>query len=172
MHNRVFEKRGAVMIIERAELFSDLSVELINDIKTYVSEESFDKGAVLFRQDDPADYFFFFLEGRVELVIGTQGQIDYTVNHPGEIFGLSSMVERERYTADAKCTAPTKVAKIDKKRLTQLLEKYPSDAILFYKHLSQIIMRRLVNTYHAFLSQAESQGITYGTGQVAGDSEE
>ncbi|MGC8908813.1 MAG: cyclic nucleotide-binding domain-containing protein [Desulfomonilaceae bacterium] len=160
------------MIIERAELFSDLSVELINDIKTFVSEESFDKGAILFRQDDPADYFFILMEGRVELVIGTQGQIDYTVSHPGEIFGLSSMVDRETYTADAKCAAPTKVAKIDKKRLTRLLEKYPSDAILFYKHLSQIIMRRLVTTYQAFLLQGGSQGVTYGTGQVAGDSEE
>jgi len=160
------------MIIERAELFSDLSVELINDIKTFVSEESFDKGAILFRQDDPADYFFILMEGRVELVIGTQGQIDYTVSHPGEIFGLSSMVERERYSADAKCTAPTKVAKIDKKKLTQLLEKYPSDAILFYKHLSQIIMRRLVTTYSAFLSQGEARGLTYGTGQVERDQED
>ncbi|MGA8830920.1 MAG: cyclic nucleotide-binding domain-containing protein, partial [Desulfomonilaceae bacterium] len=87
------------MIIQRAKLFSDLSVEAINEIKTYVVEESHDQGTTLFRQDDPADYFFTLMEGRVELAIGKQGEIDYTVNQPGEIFGLSSMVDRESYTA-------------------------------------------------------------------------
>lgn len=160
------------MIIERAELFSDLSVEAINDIKTYVSEESYDKGAILFRQDDPADHFFILMDGRVELIVGKQGEIDYTVGRSGEIFGLSSMVDRETYTADAKCAAPTKVARISKKKLSAVLERYPSDALLFYKHLSQIIMRRLVDNYRAFLSHGGAQGATYGTGQVAGDSEE
>ncbi|MGO8881635.1 MAG: cyclic nucleotide-binding domain-containing protein [Desulfomonilaceae bacterium] len=160
------------MIIQRAKLFSDLSVEAINEIKTYVVEESHDKGTTLFRQDDPADYFFTLMEGRVELAVGKQGEIDYTVSQPGEIFGLSSMVDRESYTADAKCAAPTKVAKINKKKLDQILEKYPRDAMLFYKHLSSAIMKRLLDNYNAFLSQGSLQGVSYGTGQVAGDSEE
>ncbi len=160
------------MIIQRAELFSDLSMEAINEIKTSMVEESHNKGTILFRQDDPADYFFTLMEGRVELAVGKQGEIDYTVSLPGEIFGLSSMVDRDCYTADAKCTAPTKVAKIKKDKLDRILEKYPRDATLFYKHLSTAIMSRLLDNYNAFLSQGTLQGVSYGTGQVAGDSEE
>ena len=160
------------MIIQRAKLFNDLSVEAINEIKTSLVEESHDTGTILFRQDDPADYFFTLMEGRVELVVGKQGKIDYTVSQPGEIFGLSSMLDREHYTADAKCTTPTKIAKINKNKLDLILEKYPRDATLFYKHLSSAIMKRLLDNYNAFLSQGSLQGVTYGTGQVAGDSEE
>ncbi|MCL5125389.1 MAG: cyclic nucleotide-binding domain-containing protein [Deltaproteobacteria bacterium] len=160
------------MIIQRAKLFSDMSVEAINEIKSSIVEESHDRGAILFKQDEPADYFFTLMEGRVELAIGKQGEIDYTVSQPGEIFGLSSVVDRECYTADAKCTEPTKVAKIQKDKLDQILEKYPRDATLFYKHLSSAIMKRLLDNYQSFLSQGSLQGVSYGTGQVAGDSEE
>jgi len=160
------------MIIQRAELFSNLSMEAINEIKTSMIEESHNKGTMLFRQDDPADYFFTLMEGRVELAIGKQGEIDYTVSQPGEIFGLSSMLDRECYTADAKCTTSAKIAKINKNKLDKILEKYPRDATLFYKHLSSAIMRRLLDNYNAFLSQGNLQGVSYGTGQVAGDSEE
>jgi hypothetical protein len=44
--------------------------------------------------------------------------------------------------------------------------------MLFYKHLSSAIMKRLLDNYNAFLSQGSLQGVSYGTGQVAGDSEE
>ena len=54
------------MIIQRAKLFNDLSVEAINEIKTSLVEESHDTGTMLFRQDDPAEYFFTLMEGRVE----------------------------------------------------------------------------------------------------------
>ncbi|MGC8659417.1 MAG: cyclic nucleotide-binding domain-containing protein [Desulfomonilaceae bacterium] len=160
------------MIIERAKLFSDMSVEAINEIKSAIVEEYHDQGEMLFKQEDPADYFFTLMEGRVELAIGKQAEIDYTVSQPGEIFGLSSVVDRECYTADAKCTVPSKVAKIQKDKLDQILEKYPRDATLFYKHLSSAIMKRLLDNYQAFLAQGGLQGVTYGTGQVAGDSEE
>jgi CRP/FNR family cyclic AMP-dependent transcriptional regulator len=160
------------MIIQRAELFSDMSLEAINEIKTSIVEESHNQGDVLFKQEDPATYFYTLMDGRVQLAVGKEAEIDYTVSRPGEIFGLSSMLDRERYTADAKCIEPTKTAKINKHKLDEILEKYPRDAVLFFKHLSTAIMGRLLDNYNAFLSQGTLQGVSYGTGQVAGDSED
>jgi CRP-like cAMP-binding protein len=160
------------MIIQGADLFSGMSLEAINEIKTSIVEEHHDKGTVLFKQDDPANYFYTLIDGRVQLAIGKEAEIDYTVSSPGEIFGLSSMVDRECYTADAQCVAPTKTAKISKDKLDQILEKYPRDAILFFKHLSTAIMKRLVDNYGAFLSQGSLQGVSYGSRQVASGSED
>ncbi|MFH0957209.1 MAG: cyclic nucleotide-binding domain-containing protein [Pseudomonadota bacterium] len=160
------------MIIQGADLFSAMSLDAINEIKTSIVEESHDKGSLLFKQDDPAKYFYTLINGRVQLAIGKEGEIDYTISRPGEIFGLSSMVDRECYTANAQCIAPTKIAKIQKDKLEQILEKYPRDATLFFKHLSAAIMKRLIDNYGAFLSQGSLQGVSYGSRQVASESED
>lgn len=160
------------MIIQGAELFSAMSLEAISEIKTSIVEESYDRGSVLFKQDEPANYFYTLIDGRIELSIGKEAEIDYTISHPGEVFGLSSMVDRECYSADAKCTVPSKIAKIKKDKLDKVLEKYPRDATLFYKHLSTAIMKRLVDSYNSYLSQGNLQGVSYGSRQVASGSED
>ena len=61
------------MIIQRAELFSDISLEAINEIKTSMVEETHNKGTILFKQDDPATYFYTLMDGRVQLAVGKEG---------------------------------------------------------------------------------------------------
>ncbi len=104
--------------------------------------------------------------------IGKEAEIDYTISRPGDIFGISSMVERECYTADARCVTPTKTAKIDKDKLDEILEKYRRDASLFFRHLSTAIMKRLVDNYGAFLWQGNLQGVSYGSRQVGSSNED
>ena len=82
------------------------------------------------------------------------------------------MVESEGYTADARCVTPTKTAKINKDKLDQILEKYPRDATLFFRHLSTAIMKRLVDNYGAFLSDGNLQGVSYGSQQIGSNYED
>ncbi len=160
------------MIIQGADLFSAMSLDAINEIKTSILEESYDKGTILFKQDDPAKYFYTLIDGRIQLAIGKEAEIDYMISRPGDIFGLSSMVDRECYTADALCVSPTKIAKIHKDNLEQILEKYPRDATLFFRHLSTAIMKRLVDNYGAFMSQGSLQGGSDGSRQVGSGAED
>lgn len=160
------------MIIQNADLFSDMSLDAIKEISMGVIEEHYDSGDKLFLQNDRADYFYTLIEGRVQLAVGKEAQIDYTVSRPGEIFGLSSMLDRECYTADAQCVMPSRVAKLEKKKLDTVLEKYPKDATLFFKHLSSCIMARLISNYDAFLTHGSLKGVTCGSGQVILDNEE
>ena len=160
------------MIIQNTDLFNGLSREALNEISKAVIVESHVGGTVLYTDNDPATYFYSLIDGRVQLTIGKEAQIDYTVNRVGEVFGWSSMVDRKSYTTTAKCVTPTKVAKISRKNLIQILEKHPRDAAIFYKRLAAAVVQRLIDNYSAFLSEGNLQGVTYGSGQVVVGSED
>ncbi|MFH0957229.1 MAG: cyclic nucleotide-binding domain-containing protein [Pseudomonadota bacterium] len=160
------------MIIQNTDLFNGLSQEALNEISKAVIVESHSEGTVIYTDKDPATNFYSLVDGRVQLAIGKEAQIDYTVNRAGEVFGWSSMVDRKFYTTTAKCVIPTKVAKIGKEKLYQILEKHPRDGAIFYKRLASAVVQRLIDNYSAFLSEGNLQGVTYGSGQIVVGSEE
>lgn len=159
------------MIIQKADLFRDLSPETMNEIAMIMVEESHEKGALLFKAGDPATSFYLIAEGMVRLSIGTGGEIDYTANHPGEAFGWTGMVDRPAYVATAECVTPCKLARIDKESLNKLLEKDPASGMIFFKRLAGAVVQRLIDNYGTFLSEGSLKGVTYGTGQVMGSEE-
>jgi CRP-like cAMP-binding protein len=138
------------MSIQNADLFKGLMV--LNEISMAVVAETYDEGTIIYSYKDPANYFYSLIDGTVQLTLGQEAQIVYTVNRIGEIFGWSSMVGRESYTTIAKCVVPTKVNKISKQRLNQIFEKYPRDGMLFYKRLAGAVVQRLIDSHSAFLS--------------------
>jgi CRP-like cAMP-binding protein len=160
------------MIIQNTDLFRELSQQAIAEIAKLAIKESHGKGTVLYTQKDPAKYFYSLAEGAVRLTMAKEGEIDYTVSKAGEVFGWSSMGDRVYYTANAVCVMPTKVAKIQKDELNKVFDKYPRDAAIFFKRLAGDVVQRLIGNYNAFLSEGSLKGVTYGSGQVMGGSEE
>lgn len=156
------------MFLKEADLFTGLSQETMNEIADTMVEESYDKGALLFSEGDPANFFYVLKEGRVRLALGKEAEIDYTVSNPGEAFGWSALVDRPCYTAAAECESPTKLIKIGKDQLNKILEKQPGSGMVFFKRLAGAIGERLIYSYNAFLSEHRRGGdASYGTGQVA-----
>jgi len=159
------------MIIQKADLFRDLSQEAMNEITKVMVEESHEKGSVLFKAGEPASNFYLIVDGTVRLSIGTVGEIDYTANRPGEAFGWTGMVDRPAYVATAECVTPCKLVRIQKDRLDTLLAKDPASGMIFFKRLAGAVVQRLIDNYGAFLSEGRLKGVTYGTGQVMGSEE-
>ncbi|MCA1959299.1 MAG: cyclic nucleotide-binding domain-containing protein [Desulfomonile sp.] len=159
------------MIIQKADLFKDLSPEAMSEIAKIMVEESHEKGSLLFKAGDPATSFYLITEGMVRLSIGTGGEIDYTANRPGEAFGWTGIVDRPAYVATAECVTPCKLVRIDKESLNTLLEKDPASGMIFFKRLAGAVVQRLIDNYGAFLSEGSLKGVTYGTGQVMGSEE-
>jgi CRP-like cAMP-binding protein len=160
------------MIIQNTDLFRELSQQAIAEITKLVVKESHGKGTVLYTQKDPAKYFYSLIEGAVRLTMAKEGEIDYTVSKAGEVFGWSSMVDRDYYTANAVCVMPIKVAKIEKDALNKVFDKHPRDAAIFFKRLAGAVVQRLIDNYNSFLSGGSLKGVTYGSGQVMGGGEE
>jgi CRP-like cAMP-binding protein len=71
----------------------------------------------------------------------------YNVKQNGEAFGWSSLIGRDRYSASAECTAPTKLLKTDSEKLTVALEKDPANGLVFFKQLAATLGNRLLETY-------------------------
>lgn len=155
------------MFIQQADLFKEVSRETMNEISTIMVEQSFDRGAIVFEEGDPADHFFILKEGRVRLAIGKQAEIDYPVSTPGEAFGWSSLVGREAYTAQAECESACKLIKIEGESLNRIFRKDPASGMAFFRRLAGAIGQRLIHTYNAFvLEQSPERDISYGTRQV------
>jgi len=155
------------MFIQQADLFREVDQETMNEISAVMVEQSYDKGAILFAEGDPAGYFFILKEGRVRLAVGKEAEIDYPVSRPGEAFGWSSLVGRDRYTAQAECETACKLIKIEGESLQKIFYKHPESGMIFFKRLAGAIGQRLIHTYNAFLlRQSPQHDVSYGTRQV------
>jgi CRP-like cAMP-binding protein len=162
-----FQQKGKAMIIQKADLFKDQSQETMNEITKVMVEESHEKGSLVFKAGAPANHFYILVDGRVRVSIGTEAEIDYTVNLPGEAFGWTGMVDRPVYVASAECVAPSKVVKIEKDSLNKIFEKHPEMGMMFFKRLAGAVVQRLIYNYETFLSEGSLKGVSsFGTGQV------
>jgi CRP-like cAMP-binding protein len=161
------------MFIQQADLFKDLGSETMTEIAKVMVEVSYSANDVLFTPSDRADFFYILVEGRIRLIIGEGAELNYPLSVPGEAFGWSGLVGRTNYIAKAECEAPSKVVKIDKNRINEVLEKNPVDGAAFFKRLGAAVTQRLIWSYDAFGSaQGREKEASYGTGQVTTSSED
>lgn len=146
-------RKGAVMIIEESDLFKGLNPEIISHIAENMIEEFYSKGSFIFKETYLAEHFYILEEGEIRLSVGEQGRVTHLVSNPGEAFGWSSLVGRDRYTASAECLAPSKVIRIEKDRINKIFENDPASGLVFFRRLAGIIGERLMRTYSALLSE-------------------
>ena len=152
------------MFIQQTDLFRGMSKDFVKKVYDTAVKESFTDGELIFPEGEKAKYFYILLKGRVKLEIGEFRQLVYTVEHPGEAFGWSSLVGRENYSASAKCMADTKLVKFDGDTLFTLLEKDPSNGLQLFRRLSGALGERLINSYGALaFAQPSEEHRTYGS---------
>jgi CRP-like cAMP-binding protein len=135
-----------------AYLFEGITEMTRQRILESAREESYAPKDFIFRQGEPARYFFILGEGRVRLSLGQGELLAYVASDPGDLIGWSSLVENEGYTASAECLGPVKALRIEKQRLDEILCQDPASGMVFYKNLAALIGRRLVKSYQATLS--------------------
>ena len=156
------------MFIQETQLFQGVSQKTMADISEIMVQESSDRGSLIFSDGDHADSFYVLLRGQVRLAIGDVSGIEYMLNKSGEAFGWSSLVDRDTYTARAECMTPVMFIRIEKDKLSRILERNPEDGLLVYKRLAAAVGERLVSAYNTVLSnQEQERTVSYGSGQVS-----
>jgi CRP-like cAMP-binding protein len=148
------------MIIQQADLFKDLSPEIVNEITKIMLEESYEPGELVFQAGAPAKHFYILAGGMVRLFIGRKAEISYTVNIPGEAFGWTGLVDRPVYTATAECGASSKIMKIENAGLAKIFEKDAASGMMFFKRLAGAVVQRLIHNYEAFISEGSLKDVT------------
>ena len=132
------------MLIDQADLLWGMDMLFVKEFMGITTMERFEKGDVVFREGEQADYFYTLIEGRVRLFVGEPPKEVYTIDHAGEAFGWSSLVDRNYYSAGAECLEPTRCSKIERKKLETLLQQHIESGFIFYKKLAGILGHRLI----------------------------
>lgn len=135
------------MFIQEVELFKGIPSHIIDEIAELVTQESHPAGHVLFREGDFADYLYILEEGELDLTVKREKQLFFPVDQTGSVFGWSSLVEPNLYTAKAECVKESRVIKIDADRLMRVFQKHPAEGLTIMKRLAGVIATRLIKSY-------------------------
>lgn len=141
------------MFLPKSDMFKDIRQEAISEISEIAFEEKLEKGAVLFREGDPATYLYVLVEGKVLLTIEDAATPHYVATKIGELFGWSSAVGRDFYSSTAECLTPTTVLKFHKLDLERVFDKHPRSGKVFYKLLAESLGQRWIDLNRTWISE-------------------
>jgi CRP/FNR family cyclic AMP-dependent transcriptional regulator len=103
-----------------------LTMAEINIFKHARDTVALQPGEVLFREGDPGDVMFAVIEGRIELTRG--GTVVEGVG-PGGIIGELALIDSAPRSASATARASARVASVDHKYFTYLVQEHPTFAL-------------------------------------------
>jgi CRP/FNR family cyclic AMP-dependent transcriptional regulator len=138
-------------LLRRYPFFAVLSAEQLKAIAIIAEEKTCLKDTLLLKESTPATKLILLLEGDVDLVYsgGGEGAITNALVgtiSPGEMLGVSSIIEPYIYISSARATTPVKVVEIDAIALRALMQV---DKILGYILMSNVataVLERLKYT--------------------------
>ncbi|MBP1748330.1 MAG: cyclic nucleotide-binding protein [Deltaproteobacteria bacterium] len=136
------------MAITESELFKGVSQRFITRIANASEEQNYKANAVIFKQGEEASHFYVLVAGDVHGEIGMEETL--AVNKPGEVFGWSALVAPYVYTATARCVKGTRVIKISRDLIEEVINEHPAEGLAVLKNLAAIIAGRLRYSYRRF----------------------
>jgi CRP-like cAMP-binding protein len=155
------------MYLKQKDIFWAMSTDFVREIMNVSVTESHETGKLLFREGDPANQFYILLKGRVKLSLGEAGHVVHVVSNAGEAFGWSSLIDRDVYSATAECMTQSKLIRLEKQALQNILEQNPAGGLVFFKRLAGILGNRLLQSYTMMPSVSHSEATqSFGTGQI------
>ena len=151
------------MILQEIDLFKGVDIQIMEEIVSICSEETYPVDTMLFRQGTEADALYILQEGIVQLLVENGGTISFTLDEPGEVFGWSSMVESGHYTASGVCSEDVKALRIRRDDLYKIFQRHPDVGLIVLKRLAGVITSRLTGAYQDLLSSIrQDAAASYG----------
>jgi CRP-like cAMP-binding protein len=135
------------MYLKQADLFWGLSQDFIRHLTAEATKQTFLPGDKVFCVDDPADYFYVLIQGKIRLLVGQSGQGVYISDQIGEAFGWSALIGRDKYSATCICDQTAVLLRFDKDHVLRLLDQAMESAAIFFKHLAGALGNRLLHLY-------------------------
>lgn len=120
-------------------LFATLSNETALALRSEMTEQEFDKGAVIFSEGDPGDRLYLLLSGRVTLGQRSQDGREalIAVLGEGEMFGELSLFDPGPRASTATAITPVKVASMSRARLRPWITQHPEVAEALLQALAE-----------------------------------
>jgi CRP/FNR family transcriptional regulator, cyclic AMP receptor protein len=135
-------------LLRRYPYFGQLNDEQLKAIAMISEERTFPKDVLLVKENTPANKLMVLLEGDIDLVYsgGGEGAISNALVGsiaPGEVLGVSALIEPYRYTASSRATVPVKVIEIDGLALRELMGKDTNLGYTLMRNTAIAVLERL-----------------------------
>jgi CRP/FNR family cyclic AMP-dependent transcriptional regulator len=134
------------------ELFAGLDAEELAQIAAIAGQETYQAGDLICAEREVADRLFILCEGRVEVRVRLHssfesgGEMTIEEVEPGWVFGWSSLVKQQRFTASARALTPATVFAIKADDLNALFDRNAHAGFVIMKQLAEVIASRLRRT--------------------------
>jgi CRP-like cAMP-binding protein len=140
--------------LKRHAFFGLLDQEQLKSLCAIADEEESPQGMTLFEEKQPANTFYYLIEGYIDLYQRTFDTYypkiskDLLVGavQPQEIFGLSAIVEPYIYHATGRTAHPCKFIKFDGPKLRALINEDCQLGFIFMRQISVALTERLMDT--------------------------
>ena len=128
----------AKFILSNTGCFTKLRTEEIDEFLSFSKIEKYKNGDIIYKQNDPPDYFYFILKGRVvALTYQDSKEIEIDLLSRGTSFGIISIFTGEPHSVTTKAIEETFILKADKEKFKEFLNKHPQILLDFSRMLSQ-----------------------------------
>jgi CRP-like cAMP-binding protein len=144
------------------ELFADLNQEELAQVAALAHEETYGPGDLIFAERERANRLFILCQGCVQLHIQLRspvepdGEVIIEEMEPGRVFGWSSLVKQQRFTASARALEPVRVFAIKASDLNTLFDRNAHIGFVVMKQLAEVIASRLHHTREACKGSASA----------------
>jgi CRP/FNR family transcriptional regulator, cyclic AMP receptor protein len=138
-------------LLRRYPFFASLDEKQLEAIAEIAQEKSYPQGALLVKENTPAICLALLMDGDIDLIFsgGGEGAISNALVGsiaPGEVYGVSSLIEPYRYTATARATLPVKVIEMDGLALRAMVEKDCKMGCIMMRNVAIAVLERLKYT--------------------------
>ena len=138
-------------LLRRYPFFSLLTEDQLKAIAMISDEKTYAKDTILLKEDTPASKLFLLMEGDVDLIFSGGGEgaiVNALVGSiaPGEVLGVSSMIEPYKSISSAKATTAIKVIEINSTALRALCEVDSKMGYALMRNISIAVLERLKYT--------------------------
>ena len=141
-------------LLRRYPFFGFLDDRQLKAVAMIAEELSFEAGETLFEINQPAEALCLLTEGAVELYYVIADEYDPKLRKefyvcdigPGEVFGISALIEPYVYTSAGRVAEPSRVVKMEGAGLRALCELDCKLGYSLMRQLAKAALERLHNT--------------------------
>lgn len=108
-------------------IFSDLNPDQLHPLISKLRRRQYQRGEVIFHQDDPADRMHIVVDGMVRISIASEDgrEKDLALLRPGECFGEMAMFDGSNRSATATAADPSQTFALSRQDFMDFLEEHP-----------------------------------------------